>query len=129
MEGKTLSLLTAKRRIGTERGAISADRIRPSRRRYAAPMRAIVVHRLGPPEVLELADVPRPEPGPGQVLVHLHAIGVNFSDTERRRGAYKNLTLPWTPGTEGAGQVVAVGPGTDPGLAGGASPSGPCLRR
>ena len=82
----------------------------------ASPMRAILVHRLGPPEVLELADVPRPEPGPGQVLVHLHAIGVNFSDTERRRAIYKNLALPWTPGTEGAGRVVAVGPGTDPNL-------------
>ena len=81
-------------------------------------MRAILVHRLGPPEVLELADVPRPEPGHGQVLVQLHATGVNFSDTERRRGVYKNLTLPWTPGTEGAGQVVAVGPDTDPDLVG-----------
>jgi len=79
-------------------------------------MRAIVVHRLGPPEVLELADVPRPEPGPGQVLVRLHATGVNFSDTERRRGVYKNLTLPWMPGTEGAGRVVSVGPDTDAGL-------------
>src|SRR5436305_2815955 len=79
-------------------------------------MRAILVHRLGPPEVLELADVPRPEPGPGQVLVQLHATGVNFSDTERRRGVYKNHTLPWTPGTEGAGRVVAVGPGADPSL-------------
>jgi NADPH2:quinone reductase len=81
-------------------------------------VRAILVHRLGPPEVLELADVPRPEPGPRQVLVHLHATGVNFSDTERRRGLYKNLTLPWTPGTEGAGRVVAVGPDTDPNLIG-----------
>jgi len=79
-------------------------------------MRAILVHRLGPPEVLELTDVPRPEPGPGQVLVQLHATGVNFSDTERRRGVYKNLTLPWTPGTEGAGRVVAVGPETDSAL-------------
>src|SRR4029079_9776216 len=68
------------------------------------------------PEVLELTHVPRPEPGRGQVLVHLHATGVNFSDTERRRGVCKNLILPWTPGTEGAGRVVAVGPDTDPGL-------------
>ena len=81
-------------------------------------MRAILVQRLGPPEVLELAEVPCPEPGPGQVLVHLHAIGVNFSDTERRRGVYRNLTLPWTPGTEGAGRVVAVGPEVDPHLIG-----------
>ena len=81
-------------------------------------MRAILVHRLGPPEVLELADVPRPEPGPRHVLVHLHTAGVNFSDTERRRGLYKNLTLPWTPGTEGAGRVVAVGADTDSNLVG-----------
>ncbi|HXO19448.1 MAG TPA: quinone oxidoreductase [Thermoanaerobaculia bacterium] len=79
-------------------------------------MRAILVQRLGPPEVLEMAEVLRPEPGPGQVLVHLHATGVNFADTERRRGVYKNLTLPWMPGTEGAGRVVAVGPDTDLGL-------------
>ena len=79
-------------------------------------MRAILVHRLGPPEVLVLADVPRPEPGAGQVLVELQATGVNFSDTERRRGVYKNLTLPWIPGTEGAGRVVAVGPAVDSGL-------------
>jgi NADPH:quinone reductase len=72
-------------------------------------MRAIVVQKLGPPEVLELREVPIPEPGPGQVLVRLHAVGVNFSDTERRRGVYAGLELPWIPGTEGAGQIEAVG--------------------
>jgi len=76
-------------------------------------MRAIVVQRLGPPEVLELSQAPVPEPGPGQVLVRLHAAGVNFSDTERRRGIYAGLALPWIPGTEGAGRVVAVGPGVE----------------
>jgi NADPH2:quinone reductase len=81
-------------------------------------MRAILVRHLGPPEVLELADLPRPEPGPEQVLVELHATGVNFSDTERRRGVYKNLTLPWIPGTEGAGRVVAAGPGVESGVIG-----------
>ncbi|MEO7417437.1 MAG: zinc-binding dehydrogenase, partial [Thermoanaerobaculia bacterium] len=53
---------------------------------------------------------------PGQVLVRLHAVGVNFSDTERRRGVYPAFDLPWIPGTEGAGRVVAVGPDTEPGL-------------
>ena len=77
-------------------------------------MRAIVVQRLGPPEVLELVEVPVPEPGPGQVLVRLQATGVNVSDTERRRGVYANLRLPWTPGLEGAGEVVAAGPGVEP---------------
>ena len=79
-------------------------------------MRAIVVQRLGPPEVLELGEVPVPEPGPGEVLVQIHATGVNFSDTERRRGVYVGLELPWIPGTEGAGRVVAVGPGVEPAL-------------
>jgi NADPH:quinone reductase len=72
-------------------------------------MRAIVVQKLGPPEVLELREVPVPEPGPGQVLVRLQAVGVNFSDTERRRGVYAGLELPWIPGTEGAGRIEAVG--------------------
>ncbi len=79
-------------------------------------MRAIVVHKLGPPEVLELSEAPVPEPGPGQVLVRLHAVGVNFSDTERRRGVYPAFDLPWIPGTEGAGRVVAVGPDGEPAL-------------
>jgi NADPH2:quinone reductase len=48
-------------------------------------MRAVVVSRLGGPEVLELSEAPRPEPGPGQVLVRVHRAGVNFTDTERRR--------------------------------------------
>ncbi len=49
-------------------------------------MRAIVVNNLGDPELLQLAGAPRPEPAAGQVLVRLHTVGVNFSDTERRRG-------------------------------------------
>ena len=81
-------------------------------------MRAIVVQRLGPPEVLELVEVPVPEPGPGQVLVRLQATGVNFSDTERRRGVYATLVLPWFPGSEGAGEVVATGPDVDAALTG-----------
>ncbi|HKI00682.1 MAG TPA: quinone oxidoreductase [Thermoanaerobaculia bacterium] len=81
-------------------------------------MRAIVVERLGPPEVLELREAPVPEPGPEQVLVRLHASGVNFADTERRRGVYANLSLPWIPGGEGAGQVVAIGTGGEADLIG-----------
>ena len=79
-------------------------------------MRAIVVQKLGPPEVLELREVPVPEPGPGEVLVRLHAVGVNFSDTERRRGVYAGLELPWIPGTEGAGRIEAVGQDVAPAL-------------
>ncbi|HKU60321.1 MAG TPA: quinone oxidoreductase [Gemmatimonadales bacterium] len=77
-------------------------------------MRAIVVHSLGAPDVLRTGHRPVPDPGPGEVLVRLRAIGVNFSDTERRRGVYDPPPLPWTPGNEAAGVVEAVGPGTDP---------------
>ena len=76
-------------------------------------MRAIVVEALGDPDVLALASHPVPEPGPGEVLVHLHAIGVNFSDTERRRGVYDPPALPWIPGNEAAGIVEEIGPGVD----------------
>lgn len=81
-------------------------------------MRAIVATELGEPEVLRLAEVERPSPGPGQVLVRVYAAGVNFSDTERRRGVYRRPDLPWIPGTEGAGFVEEVAPGVDPGLIG-----------
>lgn len=81
-------------------------------------MRAIVATSLGDPEVLQLQEVPRPSPGPGQVLVGLHRIGVNFSDTERRRGVYRQPSLPWIPGGEGAGVVEEVGEGVDVGLLG-----------
>jgi NADPH:quinone reductase len=77
-------------------------------------MRAIVVHSLGAPDVLRTGHRPVPEPGPGEVRVRIHAIGVNFSDTERRRGVYDPPALPWTPGNEAAGVVEALGPGTDP---------------
>lgn len=72
-------------------------------------MRAIVVKGLGGPEVLRLGEAPRPEPGPEQVLVRVRAAGVNFSDTERRRGVYRRPELPWIPGTEGAGIVEETG--------------------
>lgn len=77
-------------------------------------MRAIVVHALGGPEVLTIREHPVPHPGPGEVLVHLHAVGVNFSDTERRRGVYDPPALPWIPGNEAAGIVEGLGPGVDP---------------
>ena len=77
-------------------------------------MRAIIVHALGGPEVLALGSKETPRPQAGEVLVRLHAIGVNFSDTERRRGAYDPPTLPWIPGNEAAGLVEDVGPGVEP---------------
>src|SRR5512143_2237933 len=81
-------------------------------------MQAIVVHALGGPEVLTLRPHPTPQPAAGEVLVRLHAIGVNFSDTERRRGVYDPPALPWIPGNEAAGIVEKLGPGVDPAWAG-----------
>jgi NADPH2:quinone reductase len=77
-------------------------------------MRAIIVRALGGPDVLTLGSAEIPRPGPGEVLVRLQAIGVNFSDTERRRGAYDPPELPWIPGNEAAGVVEAVGAGVEP---------------
>ena len=72
-------------------------------------MRAIRVHNPGGPEALALEEVPVPTPGPGQALVKLEAIGVNFIDCYFRSGLYK-APLPFTPGSEGAGTVSALGP-------------------
>jgi len=77
-------------------------------------MKAIRVRTFGPPDVLRLEDVPGPTPGAGQVLVRVHAAGVNPVDTYIRAGTYGTLPpLPYTPGMDAAGVVVAVGPGTD----------------
>ncbi len=77
-------------------------------------MRAIVMNQVGGPEVLELAEVPTPAPKAGDVLVELHARGVNFADTETRRARYRSTPLPWILGSEGAGVVVELGAGVDP---------------
>ncbi|AFH39737.1 quinone oxidoreductase family protein [Thermus thermophilus] len=73
-------------------------------------MRAIRVHEVGGPEVLRLEELPLPEPGPGEVLVRLQAIGVNFIDTYKRKGLYP-VPTPFTLGEEGAGVVEKVGEG------------------
>jgi NADPH2:quinone reductase len=75
-------------------------------------MRAVVVTRSGGPEVLELRDEPQPEAGPGEVLVDVEAIGVNYRDIYEREGDYGS-TLPLVNGVEGAGTVAAVGEGVD----------------
>lgn len=75
-------------------------------------MKAIVVRSFGGPEVLRLEERPLPTPAPGQVLVRLHAAGVNPVETYIRSGSYDPLPdLPYTPGGDGAGVVAAVGPG------------------
>jgi len=75
-------------------------------------MRAIRVHENGGAEVLRIETVPDPVPGPGQVLVRLGAIGVNFIEIYQRRGLYK-VAMPFVPGEEGAGTVEALGPGVE----------------
>lgn len=70
-------------------------------------MKAIRVARFGEPEVMRLEEIPDPTPGPGQILVRLHAAGVNPVDTYIRAGKYARLpSLPFTPGMDGAGVVV-----------------------
>jgi NADPH2:quinone reductase len=73
-------------------------------------MYAIRIHQTGGPDVLSYEEVPLPEPGPGQVRVRIAAIGVNFVDIYRRKGQYQGQ-LPFTPGSEAAGVVDAVGEG------------------
>jgi NADPH2:quinone reductase len=73
-------------------------------------MKAIQIRETGGPQVLQLADLPIPEPGPGQVLIRIEAIGVNFIEIYFRKGTYK-ATLPMIPGSEAAGTVEELGPG------------------
>lgn len=73
-------------------------------------MKAIQVERPGGPEALVLREVALPEPGPGEVRVRIHAAGVNYIDIYHRTGLYP-LPLPFTPGSEAAGVVDAVGEG------------------
>jgi NADPH:quinone reductase-like Zn-dependent oxidoreductase len=77
-------------------------------------MRAVRFHDYGPAAVLVVEDVPRPEPKDGEVLVHVHAAGVNPVDWKIRRGDMRNfrsVPLPAIPGIDLAGIVAAVGPG------------------
>ncbi|EIE98737.1 quinone oxidoreductase family protein [Saccharomonospora glauca] len=71
---------------------------------------AIRIERTGGPEVLDVADIDISEPGPGEVLVEVAAAGVNYIDTYQRTGIY-SVPLPYVPGIEGAGRVLAVGDG------------------
>src|ERR1700739_674130 len=75
-------------------------------------MKAIEIHETGGPEVLQLAELPIPEPGPGQVLIRVEAVGVNFIEIYFRKGQYK-ATFPMTPGSEAAGTVEELGPGVN----------------
>jgi NADPH2:quinone reductase len=74
-------------------------------------MKAVRIHGFGGPEVLKLEDVPDPQPGPGQVLIRVAAVGVNPVDTYIRAGQYGPKPFPYTPGTDVAGTVESVGEG------------------
>ena len=73
-------------------------------------MKAIRVHQHGGPRVLQLDDVPEPRPASGEVLVRVEAAGVNFMEIYQRKGQYP-MPLPFIPGGEGAGTVIALGEG------------------
>jgi NADPH:quinone reductase-like Zn-dependent oxidoreductase len=82
-----------------------------------ATMKAVRVHTFGGPDVLTYEEVPRPEPGPGEVLIRVHAAGVNPPDWYARTGFANvpeamrpDLRLPFTPGSDVSGVVIAVGP-------------------
>ena len=75
-------------------------------------MKAIQIHQTGGPEVLALAEIPIPTPGPGQVLVKIAATGVNFIEIYFREGRYK-APLPLVPGMEAAGTVEQLGDGVE----------------
>src|SRR6266576_1518791 len=73
-------------------------------------MKAIRVNEFGGPDVLRLEEVATPRPAPGEVLVRIHAIGVNPVETYIRAGTYARLpALPYTPGNDGAGVVEQIG--------------------
>ncbi len=75
-------------------------------------MKAIQIQATGGPEVLEMAELPIPVPGPGQVLIRIEAIGVNFIEIYFRKGTYK-AALPLIPGSEAAGTIEELGSGVN----------------
>jgi NADPH2:quinone reductase len=75
-------------------------------------MRAVICHTYGPPEDLVVEEVPDPTPGPGQLVVRVRAAAVNFPDVLLIAGKYQvKIPVPFTPGSELAGEVVAAGAG------------------
>jgi len=74
-------------------------------------MKAIRIHRHGGPEVLQMDEMEIRQPGPGEIRIRNRAVGLNFTDVYFRTGEYAPPSLPFTPGNEGAGEVIAVGQG------------------
>src|SRR3984893_13925658 len=73
--------------------------------------KTVRVYEVGAPEAMQFEDIEAPPPARGEVLVRNHAIGVNFIDINFRGGAYPVPSLPFTPGSEGAGEIEALGKG------------------
>ena len=73
-------------------------------------MKAVVQHTFGDPEVLQLEEIPDPVAGPGQVIVRVHAVGVNPVETYIRSGIYPKPPTPFSLGNDGAGVVESIGP-------------------
>jgi len=76
-------------------------------------MRTIVIPRFGNPDVLETRELPIPEPGTGQVLIHVAYAGVNYADSMARKSGYNVDILPFVPGHEVSGYVRAIGAGVE----------------
>lgn len=76
-----------------------------------ATMKAVRIHSFGGPEVLRLEEVPLPEPKENEVLVHIHAAGVNPVDWKTREGRFGKIPLPCIMGSDFSGLVEALGPG------------------
>ena len=69
-------------------------------------MRCVQIEEFGGPEVLAVADLPKPEPGEGEVLIEVSRAGINFADTHQRENSYlARYELPLVPGTEVAGTL------------------------
>src|SRR5438105_1475760 len=73
-------------------------------------MKAVRIHKFGGPEVLQFEEVPRPEPGARQVLVRVHAAGVNPVDWKIREGKLGKVPLPSIMGSDFSGEIEALGP-------------------
>lgn len=74
-------------------------------------MKGIRAYEIGGPEVLQYGDLPEPTPAPGQAVVSIRNIGVNYTDVSSRKGTNPPTAFPWTPGREASGEVIAVGDG------------------
>jgi zinc-binding alcohol dehydrogenase/oxidoreductase len=74
-------------------------------------MRAVRLHELGGPEQLQVDDVPEPQPSSGEALVRVRAAALNHRDLFITRGLYREIQLPAILGSDGAGEVAAIGPG------------------